>query len=65
MRSGSRESGGTLYGIPASRILRFARTSRWAVVDSGSTNPRAISRVVRPPSVRSASAHCASGARAG
>ena len=34
-RSGSRRSGGTRNGIPASRIFRLARTSRCASVASG------------------------------
>jgi hypothetical protein len=42
--------------MPASRIFFFARTMRCAAVASGSTNARAISVVVSPPSVRSASA---------
>ena len=51
---------GTAYGMPASRILRFARTSRCAIVAAGTRNARAISSVSRPPSVRSVSATCAS-----
>ena len=51
---------GTEYGMPASRILPFARTSRWAIVATGTRNARAISSVSRPPSVRSVSATCAS-----
>src|SRR5947207_12851659 len=51
-RSGSKRSGGTLNGIPAALILRFARTSRWAIVGSGTRKARAISPVFRPPSVR-------------
>ena len=39
-------------GCPASRIFRFARTSRWATVGSGDRNARAISFVERPPTVR-------------
>ena len=42
--------------MPASRILRLARTSRWAIVTSGTRKARAISSVCRPPSVRSVSA---------
>ena len=34
--------------MPAWRILRLARTSRWAIVGSGTRNARAISAVVRP-----------------
>ena len=51
--------------MPAARIFRFARTSRCAIVGSGTRNARAISSVVRPPSVRSVSATCASSASAG
>ena len=47
-RSGSASRGGTPYGIPASRILRFARVRRWPSVGSGTRNARAISRVVEP-----------------
>ena len=57
--SGSSASAGTRYGIRASRILPFARTSRCAMVGSGTRNARAISAVVRPPSSRSVSATCA------
>ena len=51
--------------MPASRIFRFARTSRWAIVGSGTRKARAISGVVRPPRVRSVSATRASIASAG
>src|SRR4051794_20077706 len=51
--------------MPAALILRLARTSRCAIVASGTRNARAISSVVRPPSVRSVSATCASVASAG
>src|SRR5438105_4661122 len=64
-RSGSMSSGGTRYGMFASRIFRFARTKRGAIVGSGTKNARAISGVVRPPSVRSVSATRASIASAG
>ena len=64
-RSGSRCSGGTRSGMPASRIFRFARTSRCASVGSGTRNARAISGVVRPPTRLSVSATCASAASAG
>src|SRR5215217_7884710 len=57
-RSGNRWSGGTRNGTPAALILRLARTSRWAIVASGTRNARAISVVVRPPSVRSVRATC-------
>ena len=40
---GSSASPGTRYGILASRILRFARTRRFAIVASGTRNARAIS----------------------
>ncbi len=42
--------------MPASRILRLARTSRCARVASGCRNAAAISGVSRPPSSRSVSA---------
>ena len=51
--------------MPAAVIFRLARTSRCAIVASGTRNARAISSVVRPPSVRSVSATCASSASAG
>src|SRR5438552_16693070 len=51
--------------MPASRIFRFARTSRWAMVGSEDRNALAISRVVRPPSVRRVRAIRASIASAG
>ena len=38
--------------MPAALILRFARTSRCAIVDSDTRRARAISLVVRPPRVR-------------
>ena len=47
-RSGSVPGAGTSNRMPASRILRLARTSRWAMVGSGSRNAAAISRVVSP-----------------
>jgi hypothetical protein len=56
---------GTAYGMRASRILPFARTSRWAIVAVGTRKARAISSVSRPPSVRRVRATCASGASAG
>ena len=51
--------------MPASRILRLARTSRWAMVASGTRKARAISAVSRPPSRRRVSATWAAGASAG
>ena len=51
--------------MPAARIFAFARTSRFAIVGSGTRNARAISSVVRPPSVRRVSATWASSASAG
>ena len=48
-----------------SRILRLARTSRWAIVASGTRKARAISPVSRPPSRRSVMATWVSGASAG
>src|SRR5213593_1397272 len=56
---------GTVYGMRASRILPFARTSRCAMVAVGTRNARAISSVSRPPSVRRVSATWASSASAG
>ena len=64
-RAGSASSGGTRKGIPAARILCFARTSRWAIAASLVRKARAISGVVSPPSRRSVSATCASVASAG
>ena len=49
----------------ASRIFPVARTSRCAIVGTGTRNARAISSVVRPQIVRSVSATCASRASAG
>ena len=51
--------------MPAALIFFFARTSRCAIVGSGTRNACAISVVVSPPSVRSVSATCASVASAG
>ena len=51
--------------MPAARIFFFARTSRFAMVGSGTRKARAISSVVRPPSVRRVSATWASSASAG
>src|SRR5688500_18130344 len=49
----------------ASRIFPFARTSRCAIVASGTRNARATSAVVSPPRSRSVSATCTFGASAG
>ena len=46
--------------MPAALIFRFARSSRFAIVSSGTRNARAISSVFSPPSVRSVNATCAS-----
>ena len=51
--------------MPASSILRFARTSRLAIVSRGTRKALAISSVLSPPSVRSVSATWASRASAG
>ncbi len=51
--------------MPAWRILRFARTSRWAIVASGTRKARAISGVVMPARVRRVSATWASKDSAG
>ena len=51
--------------MPAALIFRFARTSRFAIVSSGTRNARAISSVRNPPSVRSVSATWASSSSAG
>ena len=59
-RSASRSGGGTSKRIPASRILRFTRTSRCAIVACAMRNASAISSVVSPASVRSVSAMRAS-----
>ena len=64
-RSAIRSDPGTANGMPESRTLRCARTSRWPSVVSGSRNARAISPVVSPPTVRSVSATCASSDSAG
>ena len=64
-RSGRSASRGTRYGMPASRILALARTSRWAIVGSATRKAAAISAVVSPPSRRSVRATRASMARAG
>jgi len=39
---------GTRYGIRAARILPFARTSRWAMVGSGTRKARANLRGAQP-----------------
>ena len=65
MRCGKSSASGTRYGMPASRILPFARTSRCAIVDSGTRNARAISAVVKPPSRRRVRATCTAVASAG
>ena len=49
----------------SARIFVFARTRRWAIVAGAIRNARAISSVVRPPSVRSVNATWASSASAG
>src|SRR5215831_13377740 len=64
-RSGSSASPGTRYGIPAARILPLARTSRWAMVGSGTRKARAISAVDSPPSSRRVRATWTLRARAG
>ena len=51
--------------MPASTILRLARTMRWASVLSLTRNARAICGVVRPTTARRVSASRASGASAG
>ena len=51
--------------MPASRILPLARTSRWAMVGSGTRKACAISAVVSPPSSRSVRATWAAAASAG
>ena len=47
-RSGRSADAGTRNAIPAWRIFRLARTSRWAIVGSGTRNAAAISAVVSP-----------------
>src|SRR5713226_4250176 len=49
----------------ASVSVRFARTMRWAIVETGTRNPRAISSVDKPPRARSVSATLASLERTG
>nr|WP_259606223.1 MULTISPECIES: hypothetical protein [Microbacterium] len=62
----SRSAGrGIANGMPASRILAFARVSRRFIVSSGTRNARAISTVLMPISDRSTSATCASRDSAG
>ena len=56
---------GTRNGTPAARILCFARTSRFAIVASGTRKAAAISAVDSPHTARSVSATRASGASAG
>jgi hypothetical protein len=51
--------------MPASRILRLARTIRCANVASGTRNAEAISAVVNPPTNRSVSTTCVSRSSAG
>ena len=64
-RSGSAASRGTAKGMPASRILRLARTRRCGIVVSETRKARAISGVCRPPTSRRVSATRASSASAG
>ena len=52
-------------GMLAALIFFFARTSRWAIVDSGTRNARAISSVCSPPSRRNVRAICELDASAG
>ena len=52
-------------GMPASRILRLARTRRCAIVGSAVRRARAISAVLRPASVRRVSATRAGNGSAG
>ncbi len=51
--------------MPASRIFFFARTSRWAIVASGTRKALAICGVSSPPSRRRVRATCASVPSAG
>ena len=57
MRSPSTSGPGTTNGMPASRSLRLARTSRWAIVASGTTKALAISTVDRPATARKRQRH--------
>src|SRR5215218_7875080 len=59
-RSSSSAPRGTSNGTLASRSVRFARTSRCAIVDSEARKAMAISVVVSPPSSRRVSATRAS-----
>src|SRR6266508_5191660 len=51
--------------MPAARIFCLARTSRCPIVGSGTRKARAISAMLKPPSVRKVSATCASRFSAG
>lgn len=65
-RRGARLSpSGTENGMPAATTLRLVRTSRCAIVGSGTRNARATCAVVRPSTARSVSASRASGDRDG
>ncbi len=56
-------SPGAENGSPA--MVRFAREIRWAIVDSGTRNASAISRVVSPPTARRVRATAEAGLNAG
>ena len=59
-RSGSSSGPGTWYGMRAVRMVRLARTSRWAMVGSGTRKARAMAGVWMPATVRSVRATRAS-----
>src|SRR6267143_1995159 len=65
MRATRSAPSGTSNVTRASVRVRFARTIRWAMLETGTRNPRAISSVVRPPRTRSVSATRASFERTG
>ena len=64
-RRGAAPGPGPRSGSRSARTFRFARTSRWATVGSGSSSARAISGTVRPPTSRRVSGTWASSASAG
>ena len=64
-RSGQADRGGTSSAMPAVRIFRFARVSRWATVASLVAMSRAVSGAVSPQSIRRASGMRAASPRAG
>jgi hypothetical protein len=51
--------------MPLALMRCFPRLMRWAIVDSGTRNARAISAVESPPTARRVSATCDAGESAG